>query len=125
MAMRPKIGGFPVLAEILRQAGVQKNTWHLPSCQSIYIMENGAVVQQGQPLVTGLHDIPTFDQDALIAALRTDQNGLSTFPEFLQAAWEAGVVGYDVNFINRQVTYYGIAGEKYIEAYPAIGILHT
>ena len=34
MSIRPKTGGFPVLAEVLRQAGVQMNRWSLPSCQS-------------------------------------------------------------------------------------------
>ena len=27
MSIRPKVGGFPVLAEVLRQAGVQMNRW--------------------------------------------------------------------------------------------------
>lgn len=34
MAIRPKVGGFPYLAEVLRQAGVKRNLWFLPSCQS-------------------------------------------------------------------------------------------
>ena len=37
IAIRPKIGGFPYLAEILRRAGVTKNFWFLPSCQSLYL----------------------------------------------------------------------------------------
>ena len=64
-----------MLAEILRQAGVQVNRWSLPSCQSVYVMKEGSVVQQGTPLVTGTHEIPKFDRDALITALRTDQQG--------------------------------------------------
>lgn len=31
MASRPRVGGFPFLAETLRQAGVTMNTWNLPS----------------------------------------------------------------------------------------------
>lgn len=119
-SIRPKVGGFPVLAEVLRRAGVQMNRWSLPSCQSIYAMEGGAVVQQGTPLITGIHEIPKFDREALIEALRTDQEGRSTFPEFLQASWNAGVVGYDADFIRRKVTYYGAAGESYVEDYPAV-----
>src|SRR5271170_182975 len=92
MANRQKIGGFPYLAEILRLAGVKQNIWSLPSCQSIYHMEDGSVVQQGNPLVSGMADIPAFDKDALIKALRTDQAGKSTFPEFLMATWKAGVI---------------------------------
>jgi uncharacterized protein YbcV (DUF1398 family) len=29
-AIRPKVGGFPYLAETLRQAGVTRNVWSLP-----------------------------------------------------------------------------------------------
>lgn len=120
MSIRPKIGGFPVLAEVLRKAGVRMNRWSLPACQSVFLLEEGAVVQQGSPLVTGTHAIPRFDREALIAALRTDQAGRSTFPEFLQSAWKAGVVGYDVDFTGRNVIYYGAAGESYLEEYPAV-----
>ncbi|MGZ3727442.1 MAG: DUF1398 domain-containing protein [Pseudobdellovibrio sp.] len=120
MSIRPKVGGFPVLAEVLRQTGVQMNRWSLPGCQSIYFMKEGAVVQQGTPLATGLHEISKFDREALITALRTDQNGKSTFAEFLQSAWKAGVIGYDVDFSGRKVIYYGAAGESYLEEYPAV-----
>jgi uncharacterized protein YbcV (DUF1398 family) len=122
MSIRPKVGGFPVLAEVLRQAGVKLNRWSLPSCQSVYLLKNGSVVQQGTPLVTGTHEIPRFNQAALIAAIRADQAGLSTFPEFLQATWNAGVIGYDADFVERKVSYYGINGESYVEEYPAVDL---
>lgn len=122
MSIRPKVGGFPVLAEVLRQAGVQMNRWYLPSCQSVYLMKEGAAVQQGIPLMTGLQEISQFNRKALITALRTDQEGKSTFPEFLQSAWKAGVVGYDVDFLARKVTYYGAGGESYLEEYPAVEV---
>lgn len=98
------------------------NRWSLPSCQSVYLMTEGSVVQQGTPLVMGTHEIPKFDRDALITAIRTDQEGRSTFPEFLQAAWKAGVVGYDADFVGRKVTYYGSTGESYLEEYPAVEV---
>ena len=77
---------------------------------------------QGTPLVTGAVDVPTFDREALIRALRTDQKGESTFPEFLAASWRAGVVRYDVDFAARTVTYCGSNGEQYVEDYPAVDI---
>lgn len=120
MAIRPKVGGFPVLAEVLRRAGVQMNRWSLPSCQSVYVMQEGSVVQQGTPLVQGTYEVPSFNREALITALRTDQAGHSTFPEFLKATWEAGVVGYDADFVERKVTYNGANGESYLEEYPAV-----
>ncbi len=122
MSIRPAIGGFPVLAEALRQAGVKTNRWHLPSCQSVYELAEGNIVQQGTPLINGTHQIPKFNQDALIIAIRKDQQGQTTFPEFLQAAWNAGVIGYDVDFLARKVIYYGVNSESYCEEYPAVGI---
>ena len=122
MAIRPKVGGFPYLAEALRRAGVRRNTWILPACQSLYLTEAGPVVMQGNPLLTGAADVPAFDPQALIAALRTDQAGESTFPEFLAASWRAGVVRYDVDLIERTVTYFGCNEETYTERYPAVDI---
>lgn len=120
MAGRPNVGGFPYLAETLRQAGITHNIWSLPACQSLYFTEQGPVVAQGTPLITGMQDVPPFDQGALITALRTDQAGKSTFPEFLMAAWKAGVVRYEVDFGERTVTYDGSGGERYVESYPAV-----
>jgi uncharacterized protein YbcV (DUF1398 family) len=122
MAGRPKVGGFPYLAETLRRAGVTRNHWFLPACQSIHLTRDGPVVAQGTPLICGMADVPPFDQEALVAALRTDQAGKSTFPEFLLNAWRAGIVRYDVDFTARICTYYGCEGEKYVEDYPAISI---
>jgi uncharacterized protein YbcV (DUF1398 family) len=77
---------------------------------------------QGAPLVSGCADVPAFDREALITALRIDQAGESTFPEFLRASWRAGVVRYDVDFAARTVAYFGCNGEEYIEAYAGVEI---
>jgi len=122
MSIRPKVGGFPYLAEALRKAGITRNVWSLPSCQSIYLTEQGSVVSQGTPLVNTTVDVPPFDREALIKALRIDQAGQSTFPEFLKASWEAGVVSYVVDFEIRLVIYYGVSGVSYSENYPAVEI---
>lgn len=121
-SIQPKVGGFPYIAEVLRRAGVSQNIWHLPSCQSVYITKYGPVVSQSTPLVAMTVDIPSFDQNALIRALRNDQAGQSSFPEFLKAAWEAGIVSYVVDFEKRMVTYHGILGQSYSENYPAVEI---
>lgn len=120
MASRPKVGGFPVLAEMLRKAGVTKNIWTLPACQSLYLTNAGPVVSVGTPLASGMADVPHFDREALVRALRADQVGQTSFPEFLSAAWRAGVVRYEVDFEERNVIYYGCQGEAHIESYPAV-----
>ena len=122
MAGRPKVGGFPYLAETLRRAGVTRNQWFLPACQSLYLTQEGPIVTQGAPLLSGTTDVPQFSREALITALRTDQAGKSTFPEFLLACWHAGIVRYDVDFITRTCTYYGCKDENYVEEYPVVTI---
>jgi uncharacterized protein YbcV (DUF1398 family) len=122
MAIRPKTGGFPYLAETLWRAGVTRNVWSLPACQSLFMTEEGPVMTQGAPLVAGTVDVPAFNREGLIKALRVDRAGESTFPEFLAASWSAGVVRYDVDFEARTVTYYGCNGEEYREAYPPVEI---
>ncbi|MGH9687421.1 MAG: DUF1398 domain-containing protein [Candidatus Acidiferrales bacterium] len=120
MTIRPKVGGFPYLAETLRLAGVTRNLWFLPACQSLYLTQHGPVVTQGTPLVSGTVDVPPFDREALVVALRTDQAGKSTLPEFLAATWRAGVIRYEVDFTKRRVAYYGSHDEEYIEDYPTV-----
>jgi uncharacterized protein YbcV (DUF1398 family) len=73
-------------------------------------------------LQSGTVDVPPFNREALVRALRTDQAGESTFPEFLTASWRAGVLRYDVDFITRKVAYCGCNGEEYIEDYPAVEV---
>lgn len=122
MTIRPRVGGFPYFAETLRRAGVTRNVWQLPACQSLYLTERGAVLQQGAPLVSGMADVPGFDQSALIRALRADQAGESSFTAFLLASWNAGVVRYEVDLLERHVTYYGCNDEFYVEHYPAVSL---
>jgi uncharacterized protein YbcV (DUF1398 family) len=55
-----KLGG-PYLAETLRRAGVTRNLWYLPSCQSLYLTQEGPVVTQSAPLIWGTADVPAFN----------------------------------------------------------------
>jgi uncharacterized protein YbcV (DUF1398 family) len=123
MAIRPKVGGFPYLAETLRRAGIVRNTWTLPACQALYWTVEGPVVQAGAPLISSAADVAAFDREGLVRAIRHDQAGDGSFPEFLEAAWRSGVVGYDVDFEARTVRYYGANGDHYVEEYPAVEIL--
>lgn len=120
--VRPKIGGFPYLAECLREEGLTKNTWCLPSGDSFYFTSEDSLVIPGKPLIGDITTYPTYSEEKLINALRSDQSGKTTFPEFLMNTWKAGVVKYEVHFIERYVIYYGANNEEYKETYPAVEI---
>lgn len=110
--------GFPYLAAVLRKAGVLKNIWTLPACQSVYLTKDGPVVMLLKPLVTEPSDIPAFNREKFIEILRLNQAGKTSFPEFLQQSWLAGVISYEVDFEKRKVIYFGCLGECYTESYP-------
>jgi uncharacterized protein YbcV (DUF1398 family) len=120
--IRPVVGGFPVLAEVLRKAGIRRNEWALPAGQTVYVTDAGAVVQPSTPLISAISEVPAFDRDAVIDALRADQAGHTTFPQFLAAVWSAGVTGFVVDLEQRTVTYRGIDDATFVESYPAVEI---
>ena len=121
-SVRPKVGGFPYLAEALRQAGVSRYQYAVPAATSLYLTDAGPVVTQASPIVDGIADVARWNREALIAAIRTDQAGESTYPQFAQACWEAGVVRYEVDLTARTCTYYGATGEQYVESYVHVDI---
>ena len=125
MANRPAAQGFPYLAETLRRAGVRSNTWVLPAMQSCYETELGTVVVQSSPLVDGMADVPPFDRAALLDALRADQAGHTTFPQFAEAAWRAGVLRWVVDLDNRTCTYFGLGEQTYVERFAAVDLPPT
>jgi uncharacterized protein YbcV (DUF1398 family) len=121
MRIRPAVGGFPYLAEALRSAGVTRFDFVVPSATAVYVTAQGAVVEQGEPLVGGSSSIAGFDEQSLVAALRADQEGRASFPEFVAAAWRAGVLSWTVDLVARTCTYRSGSGEKaYVESYPAV-----
>jgi uncharacterized protein YbcV (DUF1398 family) len=120
MANRPKVGGYPYLAEALRQAGVTRYVYTLPSGQCTFYAPDGTVVNQGDVVASGMLEVPAFNKDAFVQILRKSQNGDTTFPEFLKGSWENGVVHYEADLVARKVTYSGIDGESYVEDYPAV-----
>lgn len=120
MRIRPRVGGFPHLAEVLRQAGVERIHCNVPAMTTVYVTADGEVIQQGTPQLSGTAPIAPFDEGALVTALRTDQAGESTYPEFMAATWRAGVVTYEIDLAGRTCTYRSAAGAQYVEQYPAV-----
>jgi uncharacterized protein YbcV (DUF1398 family) len=122
--LRPAVGGFPVLAESLRQAGIDAVHCDVASMTTLYRTGRDAVVDQQAPLVNGPARVADFDRDAVIAAIRRDQRGESTSPEFMVDIWRAGVITYDIDLAARTCTYLGVdpTTDVYVEDYPAITI---
>jgi uncharacterized protein YbcV (DUF1398 family) len=117
-AIRPRVGGFPYLAECLRRAEVRHVDVALPTASAVYVLPTGVVLKQGAELEV----VAPFDEAALIAAIRADQAGQTTYEQFVASSWAAGVVAYQVDLDVRTCTYRGARGEQYVEHYPAVAL---
>ena len=113
MAGRPKVGGFPYLAETLRRAGVTRNHWFLPACQSLYITQGS---DRSWSRALRCYRAPRMCHHSTVkrSLQRCERTRLARAPSlsFCSASWRAGVVSYDVDCAARTCTYYGSAGEK-------------
>lgn len=98
---------------------MRRNLWYLPAMEAVYLTDLGPVVMQGEPLSRRAAEIPPFDREAVVAAIRADQEGRSNFPEFVAAIWAAGVWRYEVDLEARTCTYVGAEGGEYVESYEA------
>lgn len=119
-SIRPKEGGFPYLAECLKQEGIIKNIWHLPSGDSFYFTKDDSLIIPGKSLIDKQVHVPVYDEKEFIRILRLDQAGETDFSTFLLNTWKSGVIRYEVDLISRTVTYYGALGEQYCESYPQV-----
>jgi uncharacterized protein YbcV (DUF1398 family) len=88
----------------------------------IYATADGDVLQPGMLLRSEKSIIPPYDEAALVEAIRTDQRGESTFPEFVESSLQAGVIRYEVDTAARTCTYLGAHGERYVEHYAAVDL---
>ncbi len=121
-AVRPRVGGFPYLAESLRLAGVTRIAVTVPSWTTVLTTAEGSIVQQGTPMSPSAMEVPPFDVEMFVASLRDDQDGRITFAEWMEATWRAGVVWYEVDTNSRTCTYRAPSGECYVERYEAVDL---
>lgn len=119
-SVRPTTNGFPYFAEALHAAGITTVENCIPAGVSVYHLERGAVASSCEPIVESLTAVPDWDATKLIAAIRTDQAGRSTYPQFLRGAWNAGVIRFRVDLNDRTCTYFGTSPHTYTETYPAV-----
>jgi uncharacterized protein YbcV (DUF1398 family) len=124
MDQRPRVGGFPYLAEALRQASIHTVHCDVAPRTTTYRTPSGVVVDLHAPLTAGLAELAVFDRDAVIIAIRDDQRGESTYDEFMNAIWQAGVLTYDIDLTAHTCTYCGAdpTTDAYCERYSAVSL---
>jgi len=101
---------YPNLAARLIDAGVQSYTVDVSSVIILYRFENGEIhLSEKTDAPIAIAD--AFDEALTVQTIRDNQQGKSTFPEFMQGIAQAGVRFYEATLANNpRVTYIGIGG---------------
>jgi uncharacterized protein YbcV (DUF1398 family) len=59
-----------------------------------------------------------YSKDGLVAAIRGAQADTIRYPEFVERATAAGVIGYWAFLAGRKVIYFGRKGDVHVEEFP-------
>lgn len=108
---------FPEAVGALLSAGVESYFVDTARMEEIAYLRDGSSVSHKMTLPPCMAAID-FSADRLIAAIRDAQADRIRYPEFLQRATAAGVLGYWAFLDGRQVVYIGRLGQQHIERFP-------
>jgi len=102
---------YPALAAKLLAAGVLSYTVDTSTSLIIYRL-NGGLIHLGGHAGEPLDIAPNFDEALTIKAIRENQQGKTTYPEFMRSIADAGVRFYEASLKTEKpkVTYIGIGG---------------
>jgi len=108
---------YPDLVFKLITIGVQSYTVEVGAGSMLYRFDGGEHVLHGQPVVVR-QVAGQLNEALVIQALKANQQGKTTYPEFLNDIAQAGVLLYEATLTgNLRVTYIG-AGGFYEEVIP-------
>ena len=115
---RARDGGitYPQFVQVLIDAGV--TSYHVDVASHAISFLCGADeihAERGAPTAQSGARPSSFSKDGLVAAIRENQQGKSTYSVFLERIWAAGVTTYDVDVTGRMITYRGARGETHTE----------
>lgn len=108
---------FPEVVGTLIQADCEGYLKDLAARRITYYMADGAT--HTEPLTLPVPAIPdTFDESALVDALRAAQRDEIRYPEFIRRAVHAGVAVYRVHIAGARAVYLGRKGDLHVEYFP-------
>ncbi|HLV67696.1 MAG TPA: hypothetical protein VKY73_17875 [Polyangiaceae bacterium] len=109
---------FPTHVRAVAGQGVESYRVDFREHVSTYFLQNGESHTVNLPS----HPVAIadgFDEPAVVAAIRSIQQGQIEYPEFIDRILRAGCVGYIVWLAGRHVAYFGRRGETHIEPFPS------
>ena len=111
--------GYPEAVRFLIEGGVKRYHTDVATRTIVYSSDAASYSDLGvAPAHTTPEDAGGFDGSGVEAAFTAVEQGRSDYSGFLGAIWAAGVVEYDVDLVERRITYRGRHGETYVQRIP-------
>jgi uncharacterized protein YbcV (DUF1398 family) len=108
---------FPDVVRVLVGEGVESYRVDLIRGEDIFFMPDGETHREKMTLPSRKIS-EQFSQPGIMAAIRAAQADQIRYPEFLNQAMAAGVIGYWVFLTGKRVIYFGRNGEFHVEEFP-------
>ncbi len=108
---------FPQVVQQLLALGVESYFVDFAAARKTSYLADGATHTEPTILEPG-PIAATWNDAALVAAIRGAQADTVRYPEFVQRATAAGVIGYWAFLTGKRVVYFGRLGEQHIEEFP-------
>ena len=108
---------FPQGLQRLMAAGVESYLVDFAARRKTHYLAGGETHAESMALNVDAI-APEFSAAKLVEAIRAAQADAIRYPEFVQRATAAGVIGYWAFLTGRQVVYLGRKGEQHVEKFP-------
>ena len=108
---------FPEVVKKLLELGVESYFIDFAARRETLYMQDE--ILQIEELAVAVDPVnATYSEEKLVEAIRGAQADRVRYPEFVQLATAAGVVGYWAFLTGRKVVYFGRKGEMHTEMFP-------
>jgi uncharacterized protein YbcV (DUF1398 family) len=108
---------YPKVFDALKDAGVEYYETDVATHDIVYLGSGDAVPEPPPPEFTPLKPSARFDAAGVKLAVERNKSK-PDYLVFLEAIARAGVVRYRVDMSAREVSYFGAAGQAYVERVP-------
>lgn len=108
---------FPQVVQQLLALGVESYLVDFAAARKTCYLSDGAT--HSEPMILEPSPIAAaWSAPGLVSAIRGAQADTVRYPEFVQRATSAGVIGYWAFLTGKRVIYFGRHGEQHIEEFP-------
>ena len=112
------VNDYPVAVEMMLAAGIKRYHTDVKTHTIVYSADDADHTKAGEAPVPADEPAVTYDKARMKAADAAFARGDTDYTGFLRGLWHAGVVAYDVDLVERTITFRGSQGETRVVNVP-------